>query len=202
MLIALQLIEMIAETQILDVVVVVAVLHIGGAQHVTQMAQRLMICLVGAATRSAHVVRHVAAARRLVAISCDDGAKMSHNKIQIKVITLTLKHLIDVLLQARQQTIAKVLHLTIVEELGSLLHAVHVAAAILALLLQALTLQMLQMPDGHLDDFGLLDAATPLALVLRWYQAGQICQAGVHAIASTLLNNTMREWILLLAGEV
>lgn len=127
---------------------------------------------------------------------------MSYNKIQIKVIILTLEHLIDVLLQARQQTIAKILHLTIVEELGSLLHAVHVAAAILALLLQALTLQMLQMPDGHLDDFGLLDAATPLALVLRWYQAGQICQAGVHAIAATLLNNTMRERILLLAGKV
>lgn len=75
MLIALQLIEMIAETQILDIVVVVAVLHIGGAQHVTQMAQRLMIRLVGAATRSAHIVRHVAAARRLVAISCEDGEK-------------------------------------------------------------------------------------------------------------------------------
>lgn len=69
--------------------------------------------------------------------------KMSYNKIQIKVIILTLEHLIDVLLQARQQTIAKILHLTIVEELGSLLHAVHVAAAILALLLQALTLQVL-----------------------------------------------------------
>lgn len=113
---------------------------------------------------------------------------------------LTLKHLIDVLLQTRQQTIARLLHLTIVEELGRLLHAFHVAAAIFALLLETLALQMLQMPDGHLDDFGLLDAAASLALVLRWYQARQIGQAGVHAITATLLDNAMREWILLL-GE-
>lgn len=105
------------------------------------------------------------------------------------------------LLQTRQQTIAKVLHLTIVEKLGRLLHAVHVAAAVFALLLQTLALQMLQMPYGHLDDFRLLDAAASLALVLWWYQAGQICQAGVHAIPATFLNDAMREWILLLLGR-
>lgn len=101
------------------------------------------------------------------------------------------------LLQAGQKSIAKVLHLAIVEELCRLLHAVHVTAAVLTLLLEALALQVLQVTDGHLNDFGLLDAATPLALILWRYEAGQISQAGVHAIATPLLNDAMRQWILL-----
>lgn len=114
---------------------------------------------------------------------------------------LTFEHLVDVLLQAGQQAIAKVLHLTIVEELGRLLHAVHVAAAVLALLLQDLALQVLQMSYGHLDDLGLLDAATPLALILWRYEARQIGQAGVHAVTPTLLNDAMRQWILLFGAD-
>jgi len=85
---------------------------------------------------------------------------------------LTLEHFIDMLLQTGQEAIAEFLHLAIVEKLGRLLHAVHVAAAIFGLLLQALTLQVLQVSNGHLNDFGLFNAATPLALILRWYEAG------------------------------
>lgn len=101
------------------------------------------------------------------------------------------------LLQTTQQTVAKVLHVDVVQELGRLLHAVHVAASVVALLLLALALQVLQVPDGHLDDLRLLDAAAALALILRRDEAGQVRQAGVHAISSPLLDYAMGERILL-----
>jgi len=96
-----------------------------------------------------------------------------------------------VLLQATQESMTKVLHVDIVEELGRLLHAVHVATPVVALLLLALVLQVLQVPDGHLDDLRLLDAATPLSLVLRRDEAGKVRQAGVHAISPPFLDNSM-----------
>lgn len=101
------------------------------------------------------------------------------------------------LLEAAQQAVAKVLHVDVVEELGRLLHAVHVAATVVALLLLALALQVLQVPDGHLDDLGLLDAATALALVLRRDESGQVRKAGVHAVAAPFLDDAVGEWILL-----
>lgn len=97
---------------------------------------------------------------------------------------------------------AKVLHVNVVEELGRLLHTVHVATTVVALLLLALALQVLQVPDGHLDDLRLLDTASPLALVLRRDEAGQVRQAGVHAISSPFLNDSMGKWILLWAEVV
>lgn len=101
------------------------------------------------------------------------------------------------LLEPAEQAVAKVLHVDVVEELGRLLHAVHVAAAVVTLLLLALALQVLQVPDGHLDDLRLLDAAAPLALVLRRDEAGEVRQAGVHAVATPLLDDAVGEWILL-----
>jgi len=65
---------MVPETQILDVVMVLTVLHIrgGGGQHVTQVAQRWVVRLMGTAAGGAYIIRHVAAARRLVAVRCGE----------------------------------------------------------------------------------------------------------------------------------
>lgn len=69
----LQLVKVVAEAQVLDVIVVLTVLHVrgrGGSEHVPQVAQRRMVRLVGASAGGAHIVRHMAAARRFVAVRC------------------------------------------------------------------------------------------------------------------------------------
>lgn len=54
-----------------------------------------------------------------------------------------------------------------------------------------LVLQVLQVPDGHLDDFRFLNATAPLAHVLLGNQAGQIGEAGVHPVTPPLLYYSM-----------
>lgn len=50
-------------------------------------------------------------------------------------------------------------------------------------------LEMLQVLDGHLDDFRLLDPTSALLHAGRREETGQICEAVVHPVPSSLLDD-------------
>ena len=59
------------------------------------------------------------------------------------------------------------------------------------------TLKVLHVADGHLDDFGLLDAAPAFLQVLGGYESAEVGQTVVHAIPPALFDYSVRHRILL-----
>ena len=55
---------------------------------------------------------------------------------------------------------------------------------------------MLQVFDGHFDNFGFFDAAAaPLQVLLR-QQFREIGEAVIHAVSPPLLDDSVRHWVL------
>lgn len=108
--------------------------------------------------------------------------------------TLTFQHLLQML----HHLIANLPMASCIQKIRRLLQTLLVAQLVQTVLVHVfLVLQLLHVSDGHLDDFRLFDPSASFALILRRYQTRQIRQAGVHAIASSFLDDAMREWILL-----
>ena len=59
-----------------------------------------------------------------------------------------------------------------------------------------MVLQVLHVPDGHLDDLRLLDSASTLLQVGGGDEATEVCQAVVHPVSASLLNDPVRHWVL------
>merc|ERR1719458_342906 len=57
-------------------------------------------------------------------------------------------------------------------------------------------LQVLHVPDGHLDDFRLLDSASTLLQVGGGDEATEVCQAVVHPVSASFLNDPVGHWVL------
>ena len=83
-------------------------------------------------------------------------------------------------------------------------HTVGFAQTLLDLVLQVTTLwlaarvvlQVLHVSDGHLDDLCLLNSASTLLQVGRGDEAAEVCQAIVHPVPTSLLNDPVRHWVL------